>query len=83
MRNRILSAILILAFPLAACATEYRTVDRPRQECWNERVPVQSAGSGYGGALLAASPAAFLEIKSAAVTERRWLPRLARQRVRW
>lgn len=32
--------------------TEYRTVESPRQDCWNEQVPVQSADSGYGGAIL-------------------------------
>lgn len=45
-------AILLLALPLLASATEYRTVDRPRQECWNEQVPVQSGGQGYGGAIV-------------------------------
>lgn len=48
----IASTIAILALPLAAAATEYQTVDRPRQECWNEQVPVQAAGQGYGGAIV-------------------------------
>src|SRR5438445_13624735 len=52
MLNRILSTIAVLALPLAAYATEYRTAEHPRQECWNEQVPLQSAGSGYGGAIL-------------------------------
>ena len=34
----------VLALPLAVQATEYRIVERPRQECWNEQVPVQSGG---------------------------------------
>jgi uncharacterized protein YcfJ len=52
MLKKILSTIAVLLLPLAAFATEYRTVDTPRQECWNEQVPVQSAGSGYGGAVI-------------------------------
>jgi uncharacterized protein YcfJ len=52
MLTRLLSTIAVLALPLAAYATEYRTVERPRQECWNEQVAVQSAGSGYGGAVI-------------------------------
>lgn len=47
-----LCAFTVLTLPLAASATEYRTVDRPRQECWNEQVPVQTAGQDYGGAIL-------------------------------
>lgn len=27
-------------------------MERPRQECWDELVPVQSAGTGYGGAII-------------------------------
>ena len=52
MSIKISTAIALLALPLMVQATEYRVVGRPRQECWNERVPVQSAGSGFGGALL-------------------------------
>jgi uncharacterized protein YcfJ len=43
---KISTAIAVLALPLAVQATEYRVVERPRQECWNERAPVQSAGLG-------------------------------------
>lgn len=42
---------LLLAFPLAASATEYRTIDHPRQECWNEQV-AQPGSGGYGGAIV-------------------------------
>ena len=42
----------MLALPLAASATEYQTVERPRQECWNEQGPVQAYGQGYGGAIV-------------------------------
>lgn len=42
----------VLAMPLIAGATEYQMVDRPRQECWNEQVPVQSGNQGYGGAII-------------------------------
>jgi uncharacterized protein YcfJ len=53
MSNKyLLYALAALALPLAAGATEYRTVESPRQECWNEQVPVQTAGQGYGGAIL-------------------------------
>jgi uncharacterized protein YcfJ len=52
MSNKISSAILLFALPLAAYATEFQMVERPRQECWNEQVPVQSAGSGVGGAII-------------------------------
>jgi uncharacterized protein YcfJ len=50
--KKIATALLALALPLAASATEYRTIDRPRQECWNEQVPVQAQGQGYGGAIV-------------------------------
>jgi uncharacterized protein YcfJ len=40
-----------LAIPLTASATEYRTIDHPRQECWNEQVAQPGAG-GYGGAIV-------------------------------
>ncbi|MBK4733002.1 glycine zipper 2TM domain-containing protein [Noviherbaspirillum pedocola] len=52
MSFRTLSVIAVLAFPLVASATEYRILERPRQECWNEQVPVQNAGQGYGGVVL-------------------------------
>jgi uncharacterized protein YcfJ len=47
MLNKIMTTV-IFALPLAASATEYRTIEHPRQECWNERMPVQSAGSALG-----------------------------------
>jgi uncharacterized protein YcfJ len=50
MLNKVLGAIAIIALPIAAYATEYRTVERPRQECWNEQVPVRS--SDYTGAIV-------------------------------
>jgi len=52
MPNKILAMLALLVLPLASYATEYRTVEQPRQECWNERVPVQSAENGYGGAII-------------------------------
>lgn len=44
--------LFAIALPLAASATEYQTVERPRQECWNEQVPVQARGQDYGGAIV-------------------------------
>ena len=52
MLKRVFTIIGVIVFPLAAHATEYRTVEHPRQECWNEQVPVQSAGAGYGGTII-------------------------------
>lgn len=52
MSRKIASTLFLLALPLAASATEYRIVDRPRQECWREQVPVQAANQGYGGAIV-------------------------------
>jgi uncharacterized protein YcfJ len=52
MIPKILSSIAFIVLPLIASATEYQTIERPRQQCWNERVPVQSQGSGYGGAVI-------------------------------
>jgi len=51
MLRKILSTCVV-AMPLVAGATEYQMVERPRQECWNEQVPVQSADHGYGGAIV-------------------------------
>lgn len=52
MLRKLLSTCIV-AMPLIAGATEYQMVDRPRQECWNEQVPVQSSGNqGYGGAII-------------------------------
>jgi uncharacterized protein YcfJ len=45
-------AFVALASPVAASATEYQTVERPRQECWNEQVPVQTRSGDYGGAIV-------------------------------
>lgn len=52
MLKKIANVLIVFALPLAASATEYQTVERPRQECWNEQVPVQTARQDYGGALL-------------------------------
>jgi uncharacterized protein YcfJ len=52
MTSKLIAGVFILALPFAVSATEYRTVERPRQECWNEQVPVQAAGQGYGGAIV-------------------------------
>jgi uncharacterized protein YcfJ len=52
MIRKNLACIAVIALPMIASATEYRTVERPRQQCWNEQVPVQSQGSGYGGAVI-------------------------------
>jgi hypothetical protein len=41
-----------VALPMLAVATDYQIVERPRQECWNEQVPVQSSSHGYGGAIV-------------------------------
>lgn len=45
-------ALLALVLPAAAFATEYRTVERPRQECWNEQVQVPQRGDDTGGAII-------------------------------
>ncbi len=45
-------ALLVLALPAVAFATEYQTVERPRQECWNEQVQVQQRGDDAGGAII-------------------------------
>jgi uncharacterized protein YcfJ len=50
--HKTLGTCILLALPLAATAAEYRIVDRPRQECWNEQVPVQTGGQGLGGAII-------------------------------
>ncbi|QDZ26825.1 glycine zipper 2TM domain-containing protein [Noviherbaspirillum sp. UKPF54] len=52
MLRKILSTGVIAALPLMAAASEYQIVERPRQECWNEQVAVQSGGQGYGGAIV-------------------------------
>ncbi len=50
MRLKLISALVVLACPLAALAAQYQTLERPRQECWNEQVQVQPRNGG--GALL-------------------------------
>jgi hypothetical protein len=45
-------ALLALALPAAAFATEYQTVEQPRQECWNQQVQVQQRGDDAGGAII-------------------------------
>ncbi len=45
-------ALLALALPAAAFATEYQTVERPRQECWNEQVQLPERGNDAGGAII-------------------------------
>lgn len=52
MLRKILSTGVLVAMPLMAAATEYQIVERPRQECWNEQVAVQSGGQGVGGAIV-------------------------------
>lgn len=52
MLIRLVATIAVLSLPLIAGATEYRTVEHPRQECWNEQVQVQSAGAVYGGTII-------------------------------
>lgn len=47
----LIASIILVSIPLAASATEYRTVEHPRQECWNEQVAQQSPGN-YGGAIV-------------------------------
>jgi len=48
--KRTVAALIIVAAPLVASATDYQVVERPRQQCWNEQVAVQSPD--YGGAVL-------------------------------
>jgi hypothetical protein len=52
MHIRASLALLALALPAAAFATEYQTVEHPRQECWNEQVQVQQRGGDAGGAII-------------------------------
>lgn len=52
MRIKSSLALLALALPVAAFATEYQTVERPRQECWNEQVQVQQRGYDAGGTII-------------------------------
>ncbi len=41
-----------VAMPVSVLATQYRIVDQPRQECWNEQVATQARGNDYGAALI-------------------------------
>lgn len=55
MLHKLHSVFLTAAFltlPISALATQYRVVDQPRQECWNEQVATQVRGSDYGPALI-------------------------------
>src|SRR5689334_23070197 len=52
MLRKIISTCVVLAVPVVAAATEYKTVERPRQECWNEQVAEQSGSQGIGGAVV-------------------------------
>ncbi|QYG08902.1 glycine zipper 2TM domain-containing protein [Janthinobacterium sp. PAMC25594] len=52
MKSKISLALLALALPAAAFATEYQTIERPRQECWNEQVQVQQRGYDAGGTII-------------------------------
>lgn len=52
MLRKIFSAGVVIVMPMMAAATDYQIVERPRQECHNEQVPVQSGGQGYGGAIV-------------------------------
>jgi uncharacterized protein YcfJ len=52
MLTRIFALATALVLPVAASATEYQTVERPRQECWNEQVPVQAAYPNVAGTLV-------------------------------
>ena len=48
----ILSIGCLAAVPMLGSATDYRTVNQPRQECWNEQVAVQGRSGDYGGAVI-------------------------------
>lgn len=50
--QKILAVTAIVSLPLSAFATQYRFVDQPRQECWNEQVATQSRNNDYGPALI-------------------------------
>jgi uncharacterized protein YcfJ len=53
MLKRVLGAIAIIALPLTGFAHDYVTVERPRQECWNEQVATGGRSSDYTGAVIA------------------------------
>ncbi|SNS95529.1 Glycine zipper 2TM domain-containing protein [Noviherbaspirillum humi] len=51
---KIATAALMLALsatPWMASAQTYQIIEQPRQQCWNEQVPVQ-ASAGIGGAIV-------------------------------
>ena len=50
--SKILATAAAISLPLSALATQYRIVDQPRQECWNEQVATQVRGNDYGAALI-------------------------------
>lgn len=50
MFKQLAGSIALLALPTLALANDYRTVDQPRQECWNEQVAGQ--GGNPGAALI-------------------------------
>ena len=50
--QNILTAATVLSLPFSAMATQYRVVDQPRQECWNEQVATPARGNDYGAALI-------------------------------
>ena len=52
MMKKMLGMLVVLSLPLSASATQYRIVDQPREECWNEQVPVQARSGDYGAALI-------------------------------
>src|SRR6478736_2715955 len=52
LKKSLLCVTAALAFPIAASATQYQVVERPRQECWNEQVPAQTGTQDFGGAIL-------------------------------
>jgi uncharacterized protein YcfJ len=52
MLSKTFALVAIAAFPLCVFAKDYQVVERPRQECWNEQVPVRSTSNGVGGAIV-------------------------------
>lgn len=52
LRKGFFIAAMLLVAPVVVMATEYRVVERPRQECWNEQVPVRASNSDVGGAIV-------------------------------
>jgi uncharacterized protein YcfJ len=52
MSKRVLVAVAIIALPLTGFARDYVTVERPRQECWNEQVATNNRSSNITGAVI-------------------------------